>query len=799
MTRDRTRLLGLCVLVALWAYVGLGVVADGPTPARAQGDFFGSSPGPLSKSHEKLEGQNNCSECHTEGEKLSNDKCLGCHDHEPLRKRIRQNKGFHASRKVKGKKCENCHTEHAGRNFDIMGWAAIGGMRSFDHDLTGWELKGKHAAIDCEDCHEDKNRQGLRTFVGLDSTCGACHEKESPHKSTSKRMMSCERCHSQSIWNPPKRRMDFDHDKKRDAAFPLEGSHEEVACGKCHPQSRFNLKFKDPGDCSNCHDSPHDRHLFETKKCDTCHSPKYRKLPNIRFNHSRQTRFDLRGAHIRIECYDCHTDALRRKKPDRECQSCHADENKHKDRFKAFGDPPACGKCHPSSSWKAPQIFNHNRETTFALTGKHAQIECRKCHRGKDPADFERFDPKTVGCMGCHQHKNVHGGTRDEDSCLDCHQDAGVIAVDRDAARKQYHGPDSDFPLVKGHANVECTLCHKNDVWKATPTECGVLCHEDSLHRGRLGDKCSACHSPGDFSAALFEHDTDTEWPLVGFHKTVPSCEECHPGRVYADTPKTCGVAGCHAEDDAHNDKLGDDCGKCHQQTGENVFNHNAMAAFSLDGAHLTTRCAECHPSIEFKPQPTNCFGCHPEPKVHKGQFGTNCESCHNTSTWKGIQALHDVGDFSLRGMHDRLACQTCHGSRMKKLQGTGNLCITCHRQDDIHANSLSPRCGKCHTQWSFSPARFQHATVGCILTGLHRTLPCADCHQTGNYRGLSPTCYSCHRDEALRNPTGSHSPGTTDITKLNPACGNCHNINAWRPASGEIGANPFARSSVCL
>ncbi|HET6613209.1 MAG TPA: hypothetical protein VFG83_14530 [Kofleriaceae bacterium] len=794
MRRDRFRYLAILFVGALWAYVGLGVIADGSHPAKAQGNFFESSPGPLSQSHAKLDGQAQCAQCHTEGKKLSNDKCLACHDHQALRDRIRKGEGFHASSKVRGKKCENCHTEHAGRRTDIMGWAAIGGTKSFNHNLTGWPLKGKHAAIDCEDCHKEKNRQGLRTYMGLDSTCGSCHKKDSPHKSTAARMMKCERCHTQSIWNPNKRVMDFDHNKKSDASFPIEGSHKDVSCGKCHPKSRFKLQFKDPGSCANCHDSPHDRHLFGTKKCDSCHSPRFRRLKDIRFDHGRQTHFDLVGAHARLDCYGCHTDRLGKKKPKKQCESCHADDNKHKNRFSEFGNPPACGKCHSSSTWKKPFSFNHNRETKFALTGKHAEVECRKCHRGKDPSDFERFDPKTVGCMGCHEHTNVHNKQYTDDKCLGCHKMAGGIQI-TPQARETYHGPKSRFPLVKGHANVPCEKCHKNDVYKATPMECGVMCHEDSLHQGRLGNKCTNCHEPGDFSASRFDHATDTDWPLIGFHQSVPSCEECHPGRVYKDTPKTCGVAGCHGEDDAHNDKLGDDCGKCHRQTGENVFNHNEMAAFKLTGKHLTTRCAECHPSIEFKPQPKNCFGCHPEPLVHKGQFGTRCEGCHNTTTWKGIQALHDVGDFSLRGMHDRLACQTCHGPRMKKLQGTGNLCITCHRQDDIHANSLSPRCGKCHTQWSFAPARFQHATVGCILTGLHRTLPCADCHKAGNFRSLSPTCYGCHRDEALKyRSLVQHQAVGFQF------CGNCHNINTWYPAAPlDPGANPNLRSSVCL
>ena len=57
--------------------------------------------------------------------------------------------------------------------------------------------------------------------------------------------------------------------------------------------------------------------------------------------------------------------------------------------------------------------------------------------------------------------------------------------------------------LIKGHKTVKCAQCHlydpdtKTTHYKDTPMECGDRCHEDSLHKGSLGDTCSRCHSPG--------------------------------------------------------------------------------------------------------------------------------------------------------------------------------------------------------------------------------------------------------------------------------------------------------------
>ncbi|MEP6866236.1 MAG: hypothetical protein ABJE66_36785, partial [Deltaproteobacteria bacterium] len=237
---------------------------------------------------------------------------------------------------------------------------------------------------------------------------------------------------------------------------------------------------------------------------------------------------------------------------------------------------------------------------------------------------------------------------------------------------------------------------------------------------------------------------------------------------------------------------LGNKCEQCHVETGEVKFNHQTQSAFHLDGKHLEVRCADCHPSITFKPRPTTCYGCHPEPKIHKNQYGTQCEQCHSTASFSDIKPLHDVGDFSLKGMHDNIACERCHKDT-RPLAGSGNFCLNCHRQDDVHGNSLSPRCGECHTQWSFAPARFDHTRVGCNLTGLHRTIACFDCHKNGNFSGLSATCVSCHTDDALR--AAGTPTGVTGIDhKTTITCAQCHNPNTWlnAPMAASI------RESVC-
>src|SRR5256885_13158032 len=62
--------------------------------------FFSSSPGPLSMSHADLDNPDHCNDCHTGGRNLSNDKCLGCHDHADMKASIDGGHGFQDRKSV---------------------------------------------------------------------------------------------------------------------------------------------------------------------------------------------------------------------------------------------------------------------------------------------------------------------------------------------------------------------------------------------------------------------------------------------------------------------------------------------------------------------------------------------------------------------------------------------------------------------------------------------------------------------------------------------------------------------------
>ena len=763
--------------------VALAILAAAP-PARA--DFFSQSPGPLATPHAALEGRDHCNACHTDGRGLANEKCLTCHEHEGIRRRILDGKGFHASGKVAGKDCFLCHTEHKGRGKDILGFVAIGGRERFDHALTGWPLVESHAGVDCNRCHTRRTGLGARSYLFAFTACEGCHT--SPHGELRASLQRCARCHQQRDWRPLAK-MDFDHDAPSDARYPIEARHKSVTCLQCHPKSLFRAPGFAAPDCTPCHAAKHGDSLFGTggkKKCAACHSAKV-AWPEVRFDHARGTKFPLEGAHASAACRACHAEAAR-VKPERACATCHRDV--HKGRFSsAAAGGGECGACHGASSWKDASRFDHAR-AGFVLTGRHSEIACRTCHGGSSPGDFEKLTSLVQGgavaCMGCHTHESVHKKQFQNGECLRCHLVAGKNKFRKEAVDR-FHGPASRFPLNEGHARVACEKCHVNDVYEGTPVECGPACHGDDLHKGTLGQKCSGCHEGGHWRATRFDHD-NSDFPLIGHHQQT-ACADCHPSRRFKPVERAC--KGCHAADDAHQGTLGDRCERCHSPTGRSLFDHNdpkVEGRFRLEGKHRQVRCQGCHPTTVFPRVATTCEGCHAEPAVHLGKLGTRCGDCHDASDWKKLHTGHELPSLRFGGAHDRLPCERCHEGGASR-RGTGALCVTCHRGDDLHANALGPRCGECHGQESWPPVKYLHERSGCSLRGVHRTLPCSSCHVGGNFAALSAQCVACHRADAVKGAKAPGAPmGHAGLTQ----CAACHNPNFFSPSRGQPG------ESVC-
>jgi hypothetical protein len=294
------------------------------------------------------------------------------------------------------------------------------------------------------------------------------------------------------------------------------------------------------------------------------------------------------------------------------------------------------------------------------LVGQHAQVACAQCHVN----GVLKGTPQV--CVDCHRKDDVHKGLLGSD-CARCHSSA-------DWKQVKFDHSQSAFKLIGKHIQVTCTQCHTNRVFKSTPQTC-IECHrKDDKHKSALGTDCAKCHSPEDWKQVKFDHNLSA-FKLVGKHVPV-ACDKCHVNSVLKGTPQAC--VDCHRKDDKHQGAYGTNCGQCHtpEDWKKAKFDHN-LSVFKLTGAHVNVTCAKCHVNNVFKGTPQTCVACHPEPQVHRGQFGADCVQCHTTTTWKGATFKHT---FPLdHGERGRIACATCH-----TLAGNfkAYTCYGCHEHD---------------------------------------------------------------------------------------------------------------------
>lgn len=418
-------------------------------------------PGPVVSSHAKNE--DNCDSCHLPFSKEAQDNlCLDCH--KPIKADILDKKGFHGrSPTLKGLACNACHDDHIGRDADIAPFDAV----TFDHTETDYPLTGSHVNVPCQDCHIKGKR-----WAEAPGTCFACHEEDQPHKGNLGK--ECQTCHKVSTWNET---IAFDHGKTK---FPLREKHATVACAACH----LGEIYKGVGTaCNDCHviQDIHQQR-FETK-CDTCHNEKTWK--DAKFDHAKDTRFPLNGAHGKATCQACHGASVLTQ-ISTACFDCHAKQDIHKAQLGTD-----CGACHADVSWSKDISFDHGL-TKFPLGGLHVAVACKSCHA------TPTFKDAGLACIDCHKRDDVHVG-RFTARCETCHTATGWTRVAFD------HGKQTKFPLTGKHSKTGCNNCHtkKNVADASLPVDC-FSCHaKQDVHRGKFGKNCAQCHDTTTFSVAF--------------------------------------------------------------------------------------------------------------------------------------------------------------------------------------------------------------------------------------------------------------------------------------------------------
>ena len=310
-----------------------------------------------------------------------------------------------------GAGCDRCHTT---ASFHTVNRA------SFDHDRTRYPLRGRHAQVSCEKCHDFAGGQVARNPPF--ATCTGCHTPD-PHAGTATlagRAVDCASCHTVDGWRPSS----YTVAQHRLTRYPLEGRHEQARCAGCHVKTpgAAGVVAMRPAttDCVSCHVDPHDKRYA---RCTDCHDVHGFRPALIDVAAHGRFRFELTGAHRAVPCLACHADMRRAPAattltavarwteppllfaaPKGGCAGCHA--NPHGTQFASRGARGTCESCHGVDAFRPASGFDHNRDAAFSLKGAHSNVPCERCHRstrGADGKPIVVYRPVPTACEACHR------------------------------------------------------------------------------------------------------------------------------------------------------------------------------------------------------------------------------------------------------------------------------------------------------------------------------------------------------------------------------------------------------------
>ncbi len=621
----------------------------------------------------------------------------------------------------------------------------------------------------------------------------AAAAQQSPHGPIK---IACEVCHSTDTWTL-RTDASFNHST---TGFPLEGTHQAVACRTCHENLVFTGKSTD---CASCHADVHQEELGPN--CVRCHTTQSWVVPDMRDKH-QETRFPLLGAHRLINCEECHARASTHHFAGTPitCITCHKKEYDATTapNHVAAGFGLECGTCHRIDSPAWPGGFDHNL-TSFPLTGGHRAVMCVACHTNN------KFEAISANCYDCHaadfrrptSPNHVTGNFSQQ--CQSCHTTIAwqPATFDHNA---------TNFPLTGKHTTVDCQSCHIGGNFQITYTDC-YQCHRTNFESvtspnhvtANFSHTCLTCHTTSTWNPSTFNH-ASTAFPLTGAHTSI-DCQSCHKNGNYQLAYTDC--YQCHqtnfegttspghvAGNFSHN------CLTCHNTIAwQPGFNH-ASTAFPLSGAHTSIECQSCHINGNFQLTYTDCYQCHAttfasttNPNHVTANMSHDCLTCHTTAAWQPATYDHNQTRLPLTGAHTTIQCAACHINNNYQLVFTD--CYQCHQPNFVQATNpnhvtgnFSHDCLTCHSTVAWQPATFDHATTHFPLTGAHTAIQCNACHINGNYQLVYANCYQCHQTNFEQAANPNHVTGI-----FSHDCTTCHTTVAWQPASFDHATTHFA------
>lgn len=242
--------------------------------------------------------------------------------------------------------CAACHTP--------TGWGlGAGAGAGFDHDRTGFALRGAHRATACAGCHDGAGPPP--------TTCDGCHRD--PHQGRVDG--ACAECHAATAWSDTEALR-----RHRATRMPLTGRHATIECVACHTRADRTWSGV-PTACYACHadayrdPATHPDHDGDPadptrpplpRTCGTCHRTSGWRpavftptvLTGLAVAPGHDARFVVStGAHRDLACASCHVDARR---PNRaRCDGCHPPRAlvDHPRAARTGGRASTCLGCHP--------------------------------------------------------------------------------------------------------------------------------------------------------------------------------------------------------------------------------------------------------------------------------------------------------------------------------------------------------------------------------------------------------------------------------------------------------------------
>ncbi len=462
--------------------------------------------------------------------------------------------------------------------------------------------------------------------------------------------------------------------------------------------------------------------------------------------------------------HEKHTQALAKKKDNKECAACHlTDKERLSPRYMRVKDV---------SKQAVMEVYHDNctachRQTT-AAGEKSGPVVCAECHRDKSPASSWR----DIGMDRSLHYRHVKA---QENKCEVCHHEYDPVgkklfyAKGKEGSCRYCHAEKTveNRISIRLAAHIDCVDCHRRKLAKnesAGPVTCGG-CHdaEQQLKIEKVKEIPRMKRNQPDAVLVRAVRGEESQPEAAGRPGVVPFNHLGH--ETTSDTCRVCHHASLEA------------CVTCHTSTGakEGKFvklstaMHRVEAKASCVGCHTAAqadpRCAGCHAALPQASAPGSCrLRELPRAEAGRGREPGARRQGHRRAAARGAPAGHR---HLLGGGHPRDRADQDHeqavrageaartarssrpwwrGSRAASLRAyfhrePGTVCQSCHHHSPVAKKP--PACASCHGQ----PFDAKTPAKPGLMAAYH--IQCMECHQQMKIeRPVATHCTGCHKEK---------------------------------------------------